>query len=223
MTKKSNENKRKFKIIQVKKELKFKIGDVTDKGTVMDITESWKPEIYKQPLYYVTHTPEKYRKGFNCGIWKLGEELTLIETKLDASTNGELKDEIVNGAKPVLGTVDVKYLGVPNICFSLTDKDEKREIDFIKQRIERGFDDSETWSLRDSIALFILPRLKRYQEIANDFVKRDVELVNDIDCFIKAMELVSRDNGSCMHTPEEEKQLIEGLEKFPKIFMSLWW
>ena len=223
MTKKSNENKRKFKIIQVKKELKFKIGDVTDKGTVMDITESWKPEIYKQPLYYVTHTPEKYRKGFNCGIWKLGEELTLIETKLDASTNGELKDEIVNGAKPVLGTVDVKYLGVPNICFSLTDKDEKREIDFIKQRIERGFDDSETWSLRDSIALFILPRLKRYQEIANDFVKRDVELVNDIDCFIKAMELVSRDNGSCMHTPEEEQQLIEGLEKFPKIFMSLWW
>jgi hypothetical protein len=61
----------------MKKELKFKIGDVTDKGTVMDITESWNPEIYKQPLYYVTHTPEKYKKGVSCGIWKLGEELTL--------------------------------------------------------------------------------------------------------------------------------------------------
>ena len=118
--------------------------------------------------------------------------------------------------------VDVKYLGVPNICFSLTDKDDKREIDFIRQRIKRGFDDSETWSLRDSIALFILPRLKRYQEIANDFLKRDDELINDIDCFIKAMELVSRDNGCCIHNTEE-KQMIEGLEKFPKIFMSLWW
>lgn len=117
------------------------------------------------------------------------------------------------------GVVDVKYLEVPNICFSLTDKDDKREIDFIKQRIERGFDDSETWSLRDTMVLFILPRLKRYQEIANDFLKRDDELVNDIDCFIKTMELVSIG----VHTPEEEKQMVEGLEKFPKIFMSLWW
>ncbi len=124
---------------------------------------------------------------------------------------------------PVLGEVDVKYLGIPNICFSITDKDDKREIDFIKQRLERGFDDSETWSLRDSISLFILPRLKRYQEIANDFLKRDDNLVNDIDCFIKAMELVSRDNGSCIHTPQEEKQMVEGLDKFPKVFMSLWW
>jgi len=52
----------------------FKIGDVTDEGTIMDITESWKPEFYKQPLYYVTHNPELYPKQ-NCGIWKLGNEL----------------------------------------------------------------------------------------------------------------------------------------------------
>lgn len=121
--------------------------------------------------------------------------------------------------KPMLDPVDIKYLGIPNICFSITSKDDKREIDFIKQRLERGFDDSETWSLRDTIALFILPRLKRYQEITND----NDELVYDINYFIKAMELISRDNGSCIHTPEEENQIIEGLEKFPKIFMSLWW
>ncbi len=59
------------------KEIKFKIGDATDKGVVMDITESWKEKIKGQPLYYVTHTPEKYKKGASCGIWKLGEELTL--------------------------------------------------------------------------------------------------------------------------------------------------
>ena len=63
----------------MKKELKFKIGDVTDNGTVMDIDESWKPEIKGQPIYYVTKTPEKYAKGINCGIWKLGEELCAVE------------------------------------------------------------------------------------------------------------------------------------------------
>jgi len=76
-------------------------------------------------------------------------------------TKVKSKNETANSTNTVLGAVDVKYLGIPNICFSLTDKDDKREIDFIKQRIERGFDDSETWSLRDSMALFILPRLKR--------------------------------------------------------------
>jgi hypothetical protein len=116
--------------------------------------------------------------------------------------------------------IDFKYLGIPNICFSLTDKNDERETEFIKQRLERGFDDSETWSLRDTIALFIIPRLKRYQEIANDI---DENLVNDINIFIRAMELVSRDNGSCILTPEEEKEMFDGIEKFPKIFMSLWW
>lgn len=36
-------------------------------------------------------------------------------------------------------------------------------------------------------------------------------------------ELVSRDNGNFIHTPEEKKQMEEGLEKFHKIFLSLWW
>lgn len=58
--------------------VKLKAGDVTDKGTVMDITKSWKPKIKGQSLYYVTHTPEKYKKGASCGIWKLKEELTLV-------------------------------------------------------------------------------------------------------------------------------------------------
>jgi hypothetical protein len=119
--------------------------------------------------------------------------------------------------------IDYKYLGIPNICFSLTDENDKREEQFKQQRIERGFDDSETWSLRDTIANFIIPRLERYQEIANDFLQRDEELINDIDCFLKAMELISRDNGTCIFTEDEKKQMEDGLDKFPKIFMTLWW
>ena len=118
---------------------------------------------------------------------------------------------------------DPKYLGIPNICFSLTDKDDKREVDYSKQRIERGFDDSETWSLRDSIANFIIPRLERYEEIAKDFLKREPELTEDIDYLLRAMKLIARDNGVCIFNEEEERIVEKGLESFPKVFMSLWW
>lgn len=117
----------------------------------------------------------------------------------------------------------MEYWNIKNINFSLVKEGDSRKEEFDKQILERGFDDSETWSLRDTIALFIVPRLERYQEIANDFLQRDEKLINDIDKFLLAMELTSRDNGSAIYTKEEEKQLNEGLDCFPKIFMSLWW
>lgn len=123
----------------------------------------------------------------------------------------------------VLAPVDFKYMQIPNICFSLTDAQDKREMEFKKQRLERGFDDSETWSLRDTIANFIIPRLERYEEIAKDFLKREPKLEEDIECFLNAMKLVARDDGALILTEEEEKQMWRGLEAFPKMFMSLWW
>lgn len=38
--------------------------------------------------------------------------------------------------------MDIKYLNIPNVCFSLTDPMDNREPEMAKQRIERGFDDS---------------------------------------------------------------------------------
>jgi len=101
--------------------------------------------------------------------------------------------------------VDIKYTDVPNICFSLTKKEDDREEKFIEQRIERGFDDSETWSLCDTIANFTIPRLERYEEIAQDALLRDDELVNEINEFLVALKLVARNNGSWMWTEEEKK------------------
>jgi hypothetical protein len=119
--------------------------------------------------------------------------------------------------------IDHKYLGIPNICFSLTKKDDEREVDFEKQRLEFGFDDSETWSLRGTIAKFIIPRLKKYQEITKEALIRDEEVVNDIDSFLRAMELVSKEDDGNVLTTEEYSQLYNGLDKFSGIFMSLWW
>lgn len=123
-----------------------------------------------------------------------------------------------------MNKVDPKKLGIPNICFSISDKSDRdyRNI-FEEQRITRGFDDSETWSLTDTIAKFIIPRLERYEEIAKEKLNREDALVDDINLFLEAMKLVARDDGSQIWTKKEEKIVMKGLKKFPKIFMTLWW
>jgi hypothetical protein len=73
--------------------------------------------------------------------------------------------------------VDIKDLNIPNVCFSLTEKYDERQGKFRKKRLERGFDDSETWSLDYTVASFIIPRLERYQELANEKLGEDKELV----------------------------------------------
>ena len=118
---------------------------------------------------------------------------------------------------------DPKYLGIPNINFSIYSDGDGRESKFKEQRLNNGFDESETWSLRDTIANFIVPRLEMYQEIANKNLARDKELVKKIYKFLEAMKLTSRDEGSFMLTDEELRIHKEGLEAFPEIFMSLWW
>ena len=70
--------------------------------------------------------------------------------------------------KRLKNNIDIKYIGVPNICFSLTDDDDSREEGFSKQRKEFGFDDSETWCLMSSIANFTIPRLERYIDIIEE-------------------------------------------------------
>ena len=118
---------------------------------------------------------------------------------------------------------DPKDIGVPNICFSLTEKDDNREPEFREQRLNRGFDDSETWSLRDTIGNFTLPRLKRYREIVQDTIEDNDGFFAEIDKAIIAFELLVRDNGSFILNEEEQKQYVDGMESYHKIFLSLWW
>lgn len=111
-------------------------------------------------------------------------------------------------------TIDPKYIDVPNICFSLVDETDSRDKDFSKQRIEFGFDDSETWSLKNTIASFIIPRLERYIELykenimdRNGFGEKCEELL---------WSLQNYDDG-------ESERVQKGLDNFPKIFHGLWW
>ena len=120
---------------------------------------------------------------------------------------------------------DIKYLNVPNICFSLTEETDNREPIYSAQRRLRGFDDSETWSLTDTICLFILPRLQRFKEINASTPDQLTEKEwNDIlDKIIISLQLTCKDRGSRIWTEEESKQINEGLDLFREWFMALWW
>ncbi len=121
---------------------------------------------------------------------------------------------------------DPKYLGIPNICFSLTDKDDKREKKFIKQRLQRGFDDTETWSLRDTIANFVVPRLERYNELCpgcpmgmtfeewNQILKKILWSFK----FVQGIDQMDR-----TPTQAEWKEYQRGMKLFAKHFIELWW
>lgn len=116
---------------------------------------------------------------------------------------------------------DIKYLGVPNVCFSLTNKDDEREEDYKQQRVERGFDDSETWSLDMTIARFIIPRLERYIEISKEiFADTDVNNTHIKDCnlFLNSMKCVANNEQLT-----KDKEIQEGLDVFPTLFKALWW
>lgn len=119
--------------------------------------------------------------------------------------------------------VDPAMIGVPNICFSLLEKTDSRFAETAQHRIERGFDDSETWSLTDTIANFILPRIKRYQEIAANVDVQSLDEKESIQAFADMLELVSRDSGIRTFTDDEEKRVKAGLESFQHIFLGLWW
>ena len=59
------------------------------------------------------------------------------------------KIEIPEG-KEVQSVTDIKELNIPNVCFSIVDqldKEDERQETFKKQRLERGFDDTEIWTL----------------------------------------------------------------------------
>ena len=147
---------------------------------------------------------------------------------------GEYEKSFDNGIRQAVINEDVKkdpkYIGVPNINFSL-DYGEDREDEYSKQRIERGFDDSETWALDHTIALFLLPRMRRFRELANGFPScfdSMDEWYGVIDKIISSLEkIVNFDDNTMEMTPDElkvyEAGIQEGIDLLAKYFFNLWW
>lgn len=120
--------------------------------------------------------------------------------------------------------IDPKYLGIPNINFSLTDKDDKREPQFAYERKTKGYDRSELWSLDSTIAKFIAPRLRDFADDHCGYpacFKDEKEWDKILGKMATAFELLSSDKFIFL-TKEQNNQVEEGLDLFRKWFRNLW-
>ena len=117
---------------------------------------------------------------------------------------------------------DLKYyfrLYQPNVVFPLVNElgrisDPVLSEDFIHyqiQRIERGFDDTELWSLYNIIVKFTVPRLEALIELGT----MDVRYTDDFNFILKEFKLIADDK------PSERSQ--EAVDLFAKHFFKLWY
>jgi len=119
-------------------------------------------------------------------------------------------------------------IGITNVNFSvpLSNPTEERLEEFRKQRLERGFDDTETWNLDNTIALFIVPRLKRFKEVTDCYPYGYESIENwkeAIQKMIDGFELWITHDKWDHRDVEKHKKVDEAIQLFAKEFKALWW
>lgn len=118
--------------------------------------------------------------------------------------------------------------GIKNVNFSLIKENDPRFEDFKKQRLERGFDSSELWSLDCTIAEFIAPRLKAFKEASDGGYPGSYESAkawqDDLDAMIEGFEIYPNHFN---WSPEEQeinwKKVDKAMSLFHKHFFRLWY
>ena len=130
--------------------------------------------------------------------------------------------------------IKLKPEALKNINFSVSDevyaKDKEKLDVHQKQRFERGFDDTETWHMDRTIALFIIPRLKRFMEVNNGIPNGETQESYDekIRYVISAFEnyYVSDKYFNSVDI-EERKKLTDDVKQalvyLNKLWFELWW
>jgi hypothetical protein len=102
---------------------------------------------------------------------------------------------------------------------------EERQRRFFWQRLTRGWDDSDTWSLDRPLAKLIAPRLRRFSELrgGHPHGMTEEEWHATIMKMVEAFEWYASDD---RYGPNEFKNIEkhqEGIELFAKHYAGLWW
>lgn len=110
------------------------------------------------------------------------------------------------------------YIGCINV-YERPKRLEKYEAQFNKD----GFDDTCTWSLDYSIARFILPRLKRYYELADEVI-----VIDEHEGFREAIEEMIEGfqiavDEELNFNESEQKKVNKAFEQLAKYHNHLWW
>jgi len=120
-------------------------------------------------------------------------------------------------------------LGIRNVnfsCFGKTGNSRENLRLWKKQRMERGFDDTECWNLDLTICGFVIPRLEVLKQIHHGYpadIESDEKWCEIVDEMISGFQLVQKKFESFdKWSNEEEQQMQNGLNLFVKYFTNLW-
>ena len=130
--------------------------------------------------------------------------------------------------------LSIKPEGLNNLCFSVADdvyeKDPVVKEKHRQRRFEFGFDDTETWHLDRTMALFIIPRLKRFIEVNNGIPNDETEesYNEKIRFIINAFEnyYVSDKYFNSVDIEERKKltdDVRQAVDYLSKLWFELWW
>ena len=130
--------------------------------------------------------------------------------------------------------LSIKPEALNNINFSVADEVYSKDLAtrgmYKQQRFEQGFDDTETWHMDRTIALFIIPRLKKFIEVNNGIPTGEtVESYNEkLNFIISAFENYYATNKYYESVDDtERKQLTDdvrkAVESLSKLWFELWW
>ena len=147
--------------------------------------------------------------------------------------NQKKSKSIQNKSKDYL-TLSIKLEVLNNINFSVADEVYEKDLAtremYKQQRFEQGFDDTETWHMDRTIALFIIPRLKKFIELNNGIPTGEtIESYDEkLRFIISAFENYYATNKYYESVDDNErKQLTDdvklAVEYLSKLWFELWW
>ena len=147
--------------------------------------------------------------------------------------NQRKSKSIQNKSKDYL-TLSIKQEAIRNINFSVADEVYEKDLAtremYKQQRFENGFDDTETWHMDRTIALFIIPRLKKFIQVNNGIPNGEtIETYNEkLNFIISTFENYYATNKYYESVDDNErKQLTDdvkiALEYLTKLWFEMWW
>jgi hypothetical protein len=108
-------------------------------------------------------------------------------------------------------------------CAHEMPKDDERQVKWKQQRKERGFDDTELWSLDITIAEFVLPRLKAFRDklISTYPGNMSIEGWRDIlQSMIDGFEIIAKED--FLVDKKKERKARKAVKLFAEYYFHLW-
>ena len=108
-------------------------------------------------------------------------------------------------------------------------KDVPERLDhFKKQREENGFDDTETWHLDKTLALFLIPRLERFIQVNNGYPGGETEesFNEKLNFILKSFKEYYNGENDEVSLELEKERLInanKAVAILGEIWFDLWW